>query len=74
MRSTLTVMVLLGLGMGLLQAQSKVATTAAQFLGIPVGPRAIAMGSAYVASHEDVTSICLNEASGIPCNRGHIFM
>ncbi len=43
-----------------LSAQSKVATTAAQFLGISVGPRAIAMGSAYVASAEDVTSLYWN--------------
>ena len=34
-------------------AQSKVGTTTAQFLGIAVGPRAIAMGGAYVASSED---------------------
>jgi hypothetical protein len=40
--------------------QSKVATTAAQFLGISVGPRAIAMGSAYVASGEDATSLYWN--------------
>lgn len=40
--------------------QSKVATTAAQFLGISVGPRAIAMGSAYVASPGDVTSLYWN--------------
>jgi len=41
-------------------AQSKVGTTAGQFLGISVGPRAIAMGSAYVASNEDVTSLYWN--------------
>jgi hypothetical protein len=41
-------------------AQSKVATTAGQFLGISVGPRAIAMGSAYVASNEDATSLYWN--------------
>jgi opacity protein-like surface antigen len=40
--------------------QSKVGTTAAQFLGISVGPRAIAMGSAYAASNEDVTSLYWN--------------
>ena len=42
------------------QAQSKVGTTAGQFLGIAVGPRAIAMGSAYVASNADVTSLYWN--------------
>jgi hypothetical protein len=40
--------------------QSKVGTTAAQFLGISVGPRAAAMGGAYVASNEDVTSLYWN--------------
>ena len=38
---------------GLLQAQSKVATTSAQFLGIAVGARAIGMGGAYVAEDAD---------------------
>ena len=42
------------------QAQSKVGTTAAQFLGISVGPRAIGMGDAFVASKEDVSSIYWN--------------
>ena len=41
-------------------AQSKVGTTAAQFLGIPVGPRAIAMGGAYVAAKEDVSLLYWN--------------
>ncbi len=41
-------------------AQSKVATTAGQFLGISVGPRAIAMGSAYVAANDDATSLYWN--------------
>ena len=40
--------------------QSKVGTTAAQFLGIPVGARAMAMGDAFVASSEDVSSIYWN--------------
>ena len=41
-------------------AQAKIGTTAAQFLGIPVGPKAIAMGSAFVASNEDVSSLYWN--------------
>lgn len=41
-------------------SQSKVGTTAAQFLGISVGGRATAMGDAFVASGEDVTSIYWN--------------
>ncbi len=46
-------------------AQSKVATTAAQFLGISVGPRAIAMGSAYVASNQDVSSLYWNPGAAV---------
>jgi hypothetical protein len=42
------------------QSQSKVATTAAQFLGIGVGPRAISMGGAFTAASSDVTSIYWN--------------
>ncbi len=42
------------------RGQSKVGTTAAQFLGIGVGARAIAMGGAYVASNEDVTGLYWN--------------
>ncbi len=41
-------------------AQSKVGTTAAQFLGISVGPRAMAMGGAYVGESQDVTAIYWN--------------
>jgi hypothetical protein len=41
-------------------AQTKVGTTAAQFLGISVGSRAIAMGGAYVASSTDVSSLYWN--------------
>ena len=41
-------------------AQNKVGTTAAPFLGISVGPRAQAMGSAVVAQATDVSSIYWN--------------
>lgn len=41
-------------------AQTKVGTTAGQFLGISVGPRAIAMGSAFVAANDDATSLYWN--------------
>ncbi|OGU29713.1 MAG: hypothetical protein A2X67_07610 [Ignavibacteria bacterium GWA2_55_11] len=43
--------------------QAKIATTAAQFLGIPVGPQAVSMGSAFVASTEDVTGLYWNPGS-----------
>lgn len=41
-------------------SQSKVGTTAAPFLGISVGPRATAMGSAFAAVSADVTSLYYN--------------
>lgn len=68
-RRTILVSVLAFLVVGLTDAQSKVGTTAAQFLGISVGPRAIAMGSAYVASNEDVTSLAWNPGSFVQANR-----
>lgn len=50
-------------------AQSKVGTTAAQFLGISVGARAIAMGSAYVADNQDVTSLYWNPGAVSQANK-----
>lgn len=50
-------------------AQSKVGTTAAQFLGISVGPKASAMGSAYVASSEDVSSLYWNPGAFVQANK-----
>jgi len=44
-------------------AQSKVGTTAANFLTIPVGPRASAMGGAVVALSNDATGLFWNAAS-----------
>ena len=41
-------------------AQTKVGTSAAQFLGMPVGARALAAGSATVALSNDATSIYYN--------------
>lgn len=49
-------------------AQSKVGTTAAQFLGISVGARAIGMGSAYVAMNQDVTSLYWNPGAIVQAN------
>lgn len=43
-----------------LMAQSKVGTTAANFLTIPVGPRASGMGGAFVATADDATSAFWN--------------
>jgi hypothetical protein len=41
-------------------AQSKISTTAAQFLGISVGARALGMGGTSVASGSDVSSVYYN--------------
>jgi hypothetical protein len=41
-------------------AQTKVGTTSAQFLGIPVGARSIGMGGTSVATANDVSSIYYN--------------
>ncbi len=40
--------------------QSKVGTSAAQFLGIAVGPRGVAMGGAFVALANDVSALYYN--------------
>jgi opacity protein-like surface antigen len=50
-------------------AQSKVGTTAAQFLGISVGPRAMAMGGAYVAANYDATSLYWNPGAFVQASK-----
>lgn len=50
-------------------AQSKVATTAAPFLNIGVGPRAVAMGGAFIATANDVTSLYWNPAGASRSDR-----
>lgn len=54
---------------GVARAQSKVGTTAAQFLGIPVGARAIAMGGAYVAANQEVSSLYWNPGAVVQADR-----
>jgi long-subunit fatty acid transport protein len=46
----------------LLLSQTKVGSTAAPFLNIGVGPRAIGMGGAFVATANDVTALYWNPA------------
>lgn len=46
----------------LINAQSKVGSTAAPFLTIGIGPRAIAMGNAFVATSDDITALYWNPA------------
>lgn len=43
-------------------AQTKVGSTAAPFLNIAIGPRAVAMGGAFVATANDVSSLYWNPA------------
>ncbi len=47
---------------GVIPAQTNVGTTAAQFLKIEVGPRAVAMGGNFVATADDATSLFWNPA------------
>ncbi len=56
----------------LLPAQSKVGTTAAQFLGIGVGQRATAMGGAFVALGSDVSTIYWNPGAFSRAGRSQI--
>ena len=49
------------------QGSSKSGTTAAQFLKIGVGARAVGMGSAFAATADDITSIYWNPA-GLAAN------
>ncbi len=53
-------------------AQSKVGTTAAQFLGISVGPIASAMGGAYVAAPGDVSSLYWNPGAFVQADRSEL--
>lgn len=53
-------------------AQMKVGTTAAQFLGIAVGGRATAMGNAFVASSEDVSTMYWNPGAFAAANKSEL--
>lgn len=47
---------------GVVSGQSKVGSTAAPFLNVAIGPRAIAMGGAFVATADDITALYWNPA------------
>ncbi|MCF6270889.1 MAG: PorV/PorQ family protein [Melioribacteraceae bacterium] len=49
--------------------QSKTGSTAAPFLNIGIGPRSIAMGGAFVATADDVSSIYWNPAGAARMNK-----
>jgi len=53
-------LILLIISASLLYSQTKVGTTAANFLTIPVGPRATGMGGAFTAIANDATSAFWN--------------
>ncbi len=58
--SIITIILLLILMTGSVQAQTKVGINSAAFLGIGAGPRALALGSATVATASDASSIYWN--------------
>jgi len=64
--------ILLSVSMGF--AQSKVGTTGAQFLKIGIGPRATAMGSAFVAIANDATALYWNPAGISRMNANEMFI
>ncbi|MFN3134514.1 MAG: PorV/PorQ family protein, partial [Candidatus Kryptonium sp.] len=57
-----------------LLSQSKVGTTAAPFLGIAVGPRAIGLGGAFTAFSEDVSALYWNPAGISRLGRNEIML
>ncbi|MDP2301935.1 MAG: PorV/PorQ family protein [Ignavibacteria bacterium] len=56
------IIVIVVLFLGTVFAQTKVGSSAAPFLNIAVGPRAIGLGGAFVATANDVTSLYWNPA------------
>jgi opacity protein-like surface antigen len=64
---------ILGFSGGLL-AQSKVGTTSAQFLKIGIGPRAAAMGDAFVAIANDATALYWNPAGIAGLTSNQVFL
>jgi len=59
---TIVASTMLAIGQPLGKDVSKVGTTAATFLEIPVGARAVGMGGAFVGTSDDVTSLYWNPA------------
>ncbi|MCF8266902.1 MAG: PorV/PorQ family protein [Ignavibacteriales bacterium] len=53
--------------------QSKVGSTAAPFLNIGIGPRAVSMGGAFVATANDATSLYWNPAGAARLNGNSVY-
>ncbi|PIU45197.1 MAG: hypothetical protein COS95_04910 [Ignavibacteriales bacterium CG07_land_8_20_14_0_80_59_12] len=60
MKNVACVLLLVTVVSGLCMGQAKVGTTSAPFLGIAVGPRATAMGGAFIGTADDATSLYWN--------------
>ena len=59
MKKVLLILLLSG---GCLMGQSKIGSSAAPFLNIAIGPRAVSMGGAFIATASDVTALYWNPA------------
>lgn len=74
MRFYLTTILIIGLSIpGFSQSTTKSGTTAAQFLKIGVGPRAVGMGSAFTATSDDITAVYWNPAGLANINSNEAF-
>ncbi|RKY56308.1 MAG: hypothetical protein DRP93_01665 [Candidatus Neomarinimicrobiota bacterium] len=67
-----TTLLILAIGSSLL-AQDKVGTTAANFLNIPIGGKAISMGGAYTAISDDPTALFWNPGAMSRVGRSDIY-
>ncbi|MBN2279234.1 MAG: PorV/PorQ family protein [Candidatus Marinimicrobia bacterium] len=70
--SITTIILLLVLYSGILQAQTKVGTSAFPFLGIGAGPKALSMGTATVATAGDASSLFWNPGAIAHLERNQI--
>ncbi|MDD3095874.1 MAG: PorV/PorQ family protein [Candidatus Neomarinimicrobiota bacterium] len=58
---------------GFVKAQDKVGTTAANFLNIPIGGKAISMGGAYTAIADDATALFWNPGAVARSGRSDVY-
>ncbi|MFH0990863.1 MAG: PorV/PorQ family protein [bacterium] len=67
--NTLKILLVLLLGIQVVFGQAKIATTSAQFLGIPIGGRALAMGGASVSSMNDISCVYFNPGAFVQAKK-----